>query len=69
MIWVGHVACMGMRNSYKIFVRKLEGKRPLRKSWHRWEDNILTDFWEIGWVDVDWMHLAQDRDQWQVLGT
>jgi hypothetical protein len=22
------------------------------------------DFRETGWEDVDWIHLAQDRDQW-----
>jgi hypothetical protein len=37
--WTGHVARMGeMRNSYKIFVGKPEG-RPRR----RWEDNTRMD--------------------------
>jgi len=31
---------------------------------HRWEDNIRMDLTGIGWGDVDWMHLAQDRDHW-----
>jgi hypothetical protein len=31
----------------------------------RWEDNIGTDLKEIVWEGVDWMHLAQDRDQWK----
>jgi hypothetical protein len=26
--------------------------------------NVTMDVKEIGWEDVDWMHLAQDRDQW-----
>jgi hypothetical protein len=26
-----------------------------------------VDFREIGWEGVDWMHLAQDMDQWQAL--
>jgi hypothetical protein len=30
-------------------------------------DNIKMDLREIGWEDVDWMHLAQDRHQWQAL--
>jgi hypothetical protein len=34
---------------------------------HRWEFNIRMDRREIGCEDVDWMHLAQDRDQWQAL--
>jgi hypothetical protein len=29
-----------MRNAYKILVGKPEGKRPLRRPKHRWEDNI-----------------------------
>jgi hypothetical protein len=33
----------------------------------RREDNIEMDLCEIGWVGVDWMHLAQDRGQWQAL--
>jgi hypothetical protein len=31
------------------------------------EDNIRMDLREIGWEDMDWMHLAQDRDQWRAL--
>jgi hypothetical protein len=32
-----------------------------------WEYDIRMDHREIGWKDVDWMHMAQDRDQWQAL--
>jgi hypothetical protein len=68
MRWVDHVAGMGkMRNAYKILVRKPEGKRPLRRPGHRWEDNIGMDLREIGWEGVDWMNLALDRDQRQPL--
>jgi hypothetical protein len=42
---------------------KYIGKRPLRRPRHRWEDNIRMDFREIGWKDMDWMHIYQDRDQ------
>jgi hypothetical protein len=31
---------------------------------HRWEDNFRMDLKEIGWKGVDWMCVAQDRDQW-----
>jgi hypothetical protein len=37
-----------MRNAYKILVRKPEGKKPHRRSQHRWEDNIKLGLWEIG---------------------
>jgi hypothetical protein len=35
-----------MRNSYKIFVRGLEGKRPLGRSRCRWEGNFIMDLRE-----------------------
>jgi hypothetical protein len=53
-----------MRNAYSILVEKLAGKRPLRRPSHRWEDNIRMNLREIGWEDVDWTHLTQDREQW-----
>jgi hypothetical protein len=39
-----------------------EEKRPLGRPRHRWVDNIKMDLGEIGWCDVDWIVLAQDRD-------
>jgi hypothetical protein len=33
----------------------------------RWVDNIKTDLVEVGWGDVDWIGLAQDRDRWRAL--
>jgi hypothetical protein len=55
----------GMRNAYNIFVGKPEGKRPLGGHRHRWEDNFRMDLREIGWKDIDWMHLTQCRDRWR----
>jgi hypothetical protein len=52
-----------MRNTYIILVGKHEGKRPLGRPRHRWDDNIRRDLRKIVWKFVDWMHLAQDRDQ------
>jgi hypothetical protein len=43
-------------------VGKPEGKRPLRRPRHRWEDRIRMDLREIGLGGVDWIRLAQDRD-------
>lgn len=63
----GHGPCMGQaRNVYKIVVRKPEGKRPLKRPTHQWEDNITTNLKETGCKGVGWIHLAQERDQWQV---
>jgi hypothetical protein len=32
-----------------------------------WEDNFKTDLGEIGWSGMDWIHLAEDMDQWRAL--
>jgi hypothetical protein len=48
-------------------VGKPEGKKPVRKPRHRWVDNIKIDLREIGWDGMDWIDLAQDRDQWRAL--
>jgi hypothetical protein len=43
------------------------GKRPLGRPRRRWVNNIKMDLREIGWDAVDWIDLAQDRDQWRAL--
>jgi hypothetical protein len=55
------------QNAYRILVGKPEGKRPLGRPRRRWVDNIKMDLREIGWGGVDWIDLAQDRDQWRAL--
>ena len=52
---------------HKILVGKPEGKRPLGRPRHTWEDNIKMDLQEVGRVYGDWMELAQDRDRWRAL--
>jgi hypothetical protein len=47
-------------------VGKPEGKRPLGRRKRRWVDNIKNGSY-IGWDGVNWMDMAQDRDQWRVL--
>jgi hypothetical protein len=46
-----------------MLVGKPEGKRPLWRPRHRWEDNIKMDFQEVGGGREDWMELTQDRDR------
>jgi hypothetical protein len=64
----GHVARIGeKRNAYRLLVGKLEGKRPLGRPRRRWVDNIRMELGEMGWGDVDWIGLAQDRKRWRAL--
>jgi hypothetical protein len=53
------------RNAYRILVGKPERKRPLGSPRRRWVDNIKMDLRGIGWSGMDWIDLAQDRDQWR----
>jgi hypothetical protein len=48
-------------------VGKLEGKRPLGRAMHRWEDNIKMDLQEVGCRSMNWIELDQVRDIWWAL--
>jgi hypothetical protein len=48
-------------------VGKPEGRRPLGRPRRKWLDNIRIDLGELGWSDVDWIGLAQDRERWRAL--
>jgi hypothetical protein len=50
------------KNSYRVLVRKSEGKRPLGRPRRRLVDNITMDLREIGWYGTGWNDLIQDRD-------
>jgi len=52
---------------YRVLVGKLQCKRPLGRPRCRWEDNIKVDIQEVGYQDMDWIELAQDRDRWRAL--
>jgi hypothetical protein len=51
------------RNAYEIFLGKSRRKIPLGRSRCRWLDNIKIYLGEVEWCDMDWIDLAQDRDQ------
>jgi hypothetical protein len=51
------------RNAYRILVEKPEVKIPLGRPRRRWVDNIKMDLREIQWDGMNWIDLAQDRDQ------
>jgi hypothetical protein len=50
------------RNAYRLLVGKPKGKRPLGRPRRRW-----MDLGELGWGDVVWIGLAQDRNRWKAL--
>ena len=54
------------RGVYRVLVGKHEGKRPLGRPRHRWED-IKMDLQEAGFGDMDWIELAQDRGRRRAL--
>jgi hypothetical protein len=56
------------RGAYRVLVGRPEGRRPLGRPRRRWEDNIKMDLQAVGWGgDMDWIHMAQDRDRWRAL--
>jgi hypothetical protein len=55
------------RNEYRLLVRKTEGRRPLGRPRRGWVHNIRMDLVEVGWDDVNWIGLTQDRDRWRAL--
>jgi hypothetical protein len=65
MRWARHVTRMEEGTGvYRVLVGRPEGKRPLGRPRHRWEDNIKMDLREIGVDGANWILLAQDRVQW-----
>jgi hypothetical protein len=66
MRWAGHVARMGEeRKFFRVLVGKPEGKIPVGRPRHGWEDGIRMELREIGCGNVESMQLAQGRDRWR----
>jgi hypothetical protein len=57
-----------MMKAYNILVGISEEKRPLRRPRRRWKNNIRMDLREIRWEVLNWINLAQLRDQWRAFG-
>jgi hypothetical protein len=61
-------SCRGVkRNMNRLLVGKPKAERPLGRPRRRWVDNIRMDLGEMGWGDVSWIGLAQDRNRWRAL--
>jgi predicted small integral membrane protein len=54
-------------NAYRLLVEKPEGRKPLGRPRRGWLDRIRMDLVKVGWGDLDWIGLAQDRDRWRAL--
>jgi hypothetical protein len=68
MRWEGHVAGIAENmKAYRLLVGKPEGERPLGRPRRRWVNNIRMVLSEVGWGDMDWIRLAQDRNRWRAL--
>jgi hypothetical protein len=52
---------------YRLLVGKPEGRKPIGRPRRWWAGNIRMDLVEVGWGDVDWVGMAQDRDKWRAL--
>jgi hypothetical protein len=55
------------RNAYRLLMGKPEGRKPLGRPRRRSVDNIRMDLVDVGWGDVDWIGLAQDRGRTRAL--
>jgi hypothetical protein len=68
MKWAGNDAQMGPKmKAYRILLGRPGGTRPTGRLTHRCVDYIKIYLREIGWGDMDWVDLDQDRDQWRAL--
>jgi hypothetical protein len=56
-----------MRSTHKYLFGKSEGKRVCLGGILRWEDSINSNLREVEYEGVDWINLAQERNQWQAL--
>jgi hypothetical protein len=63
--WAGHVARM-KKNAYRLLAGKTEDKETSSKKCRR-VDYITMYLEETGWGGMDWIDMAQDRDQWGAL--
>ena len=59
--------CRGEERRIQDFGGQPEGKRPLRRTRRRWEDDIKMDLQQVGCGDMNLIELAQIRDRWRAL--
>jgi hypothetical protein len=63
---VAHIGRRGMHTGF--WMGKSEGKKTtIGRPRRRWNDNIKMDLREIGSSLMEWINLAENREQWRVL--
>jgi hypothetical protein len=67
MRWVVHVACMGGEKCAQGFGHKSKRKEATQKTNAQMRAWVKMDLRETTSEGVEWIHLVQDRDQWQAL--
>jgi hypothetical protein len=55
------------RGAYRVLVGRSEGRTPLGRPRHSWEDNIKMYLQDVGRGGMDWIDMAQDRDRWRAV--
>jgi len=51
-----------MKRACRILVGRADGKRPVGRTRHAWEDIIKMDLQKAEWGGMDWITLTQDRE-------
>lgn len=68
MRWVGIWNDYGREDKWlQGIIGKFDGKRPLGRLKHNWEDTIKMDYEEMGWKGIFCIYLPQDRNKLQVV--
>ena len=52
------------RGAYRVLVGRPERKKALGRPRRKRENNIKMGIQEMGWGNMDWIAMAQDRDKW-----
>jgi hypothetical protein len=55
------------RSAYRILAGNPKGNRPLGRPRRKWVGNVEMDLRETVWDGMDWIYLAENRDQWHSL--
>ena len=66
MGWAGHVARMAvLMGVYRVLLGKPERRTPLGRPRPLWVDNIRMAVQEVGFWNMEWIGLAQEKDSWR----